>query len=76
MRKRLTKCIASFDYFDKLVIFISITTVSISFGYLQLSFEHQKEWQVEVWFHHLSQKVSSVEYIRLKKKFAQKETDF
>ena len=43
MRKRLSKCIASFDYFDKLVIFISITTVSISFGYLQLSFEHQKE---------------------------------
>ena len=30
MSKRLSKCIASFDYFDKPLIFLSVTTGSIS----------------------------------------------
>ena len=30
MSKRLSKYIVSFDYFDKLIIVLSVTTVSIS----------------------------------------------
>ena len=41
MSKRLSKYISSFDYFDKSLIFLSVTTGSISIAYLQLLLEHQ-----------------------------------
>ena len=40
MSKRLSKYIPSFDYFDKSLIVLSVTTDSISIASLQLSLEH------------------------------------
>ena len=41
MSKRLSKYIASFDYFDKSLIVLSVTTGSISIASLQMLLEHQ-----------------------------------
>ena len=44
MSKRLSKYIASFDYFHKSLITLSVTTGSISMHHLQLLLEQLQEW--------------------------------
>ena len=41
MSKRLSKYIASFDYFEKSLIILSVTTVAFLLHHLQLLLEHQ-----------------------------------
>ena len=43
MRKKLSKYNASFDYFDKSLIALSVVTGSISIASLQLLLEHQQK---------------------------------
>ena len=43
MSKRLSKYIASFDYFDKLLIALSVTTVAFLLHHLQLLLERLQE---------------------------------
>ena len=44
MSKRLSKYIASLDYFDKSLFVLSVTTSSFLLRHLQLSLEHLPEW--------------------------------
>ena len=48
MSKRLSKYITSFDYFDKSLIVLSVTTGNILLHHLQVLLEHQKEYKIQV----------------------------